>query len=89
MKDTCALFTEMGSRLTNKISRNLKQVFWEEGRDGWMNGWIVGWLDGWMDGTMAGLKNKHKENRRFLQDFQKLQSHFLACSLVMNNHCCF
>ena len=54
-----------------------------------MDGWLDCWLVGWMDGTMAGLKNKHKENRRFLQDFQKLQSHFLTCSLVLNNHCCF
>ena len=86
MKDTCALFTEMGSRLTNKISNFSGR---KGGMDGWMVGLLVGWMDGWMDGTMAGLKNKHKENRRFLQDFQKLQSHFLACSLVMNNHCCF
>ena len=45
-----------------------------------MDGWIVGWMNGWKDGRMAGLKNKHKENRVFLHDFQKLQSHFLACS---------
>lgn len=47
-KDTCALFTEMGSRLTNKISRNVKQFFWEEGSNGWM------------DGRMAGLENIKK-----------------------------
>ena len=47
-----------------------------------MDGWIVGWMNGWKDGRMAGLKNKHKENSFFffLPDFQKLQSHFLACS---------
>ena len=50
--------------------------------DGWMDGWIVGWMDGWMDKWKDGRLKK-------LQDFQKLQSHFLACSLVMNNHCCF
>ena len=53
--------------------------------DGWMDGWLDCWLDewmeGWKDGRMAGLKNKHKENKFFfLPDFQKLQSHFLACS---------
>ena len=73
-KDTCALFTEMGSSLTNKISRNLKQFFWEEGSDGWMDGWIVGWLDGWMDGRMAGLENKHQENRVFHRIFRNTVS---------------
>ena len=46
--------------------------------DGWMVGLLVGWMDGWKDGRLKKL-----------QDFQKLQSDFLACSLVMNNHCCF
>ena len=74
-KDTCVLFTEMGSRLTNKISRNVKQFFWEEGSDGWMDRWIVGnWLDGWMDGRMAGLENKHKENRVFHRIFRRTLS---------------
>ena len=54
-KDTYALFSEMGSRLTNIISRNVKQFFWERGAmDGWMVGLLVGWMDGWMDGWMEG-----------------------------------
>lgn len=45
----------MESRLTNKISRNVKQFFWEEGAmDGWMDGWIVGWMNGWKDGGTEG-----------------------------------
>ena len=43
-------------------------------------------MDGWKDGR---LKDKYKVIRFFLEDFQKLQSHFLACSLVMNELCCF
>ena len=50
-KDTRAVFAEMGSRLTNKISRNVKQFFWEEGA---MDGWIVGWMNGWKDGGTEG-----------------------------------
>ena len=48
--------------------------------DGWLDCWLDEWMEGWRDEGMAGLKYKHKENRVFLQDFQKLQSHFLACS---------
>ena len=68
-KDTCALFTEMGSRLTNKISGNVKQFFWGKGAmDGWIDGGLlVACMDEWMD----GLKNKHKENRVFHRIFRK------------------
>ena len=57
-RDTCVLFNAMGSRLTNKISGNVKQFFWEEGAmDGWMDGWmdglLVGWMDGWIEGWPA------------------------------------
>ena len=83
MKDTCALFTEMGSRLT--ILQKPQAIFLG-GRERWMDGWMVGLLVGWMDGWMDGWKDGRLKK---LQDFQKLQSHFLACSLVMNNHCCF
>ena len=49
-----------------------------------------GWMDGWMDGREEGrLKNKHKENRVFTGFSEKLESHFLACSVVMNKHCRF
>ena len=89
-KDTCALFTDMGSSLTNKISRNVRQFFWEEGSDGWidvwiaglldgwmdgwMDGWVDGWMDGWMDRRIAGLENKHQENRVFHRIFRKTVS---------------
>ena len=80
-KDTCALFTEMGSRLTNKISRNVKQFFWKEGSDGWM----VGLLVGWMDGRITGLKNKHKENRVFYRIFRNFRHAFWLVLLSWMN----
>ena len=77
-KDTFALFTEMGSSLRNKISRNVRQFFWERATDGWMVGLLVGWIDGWMDGwmnrRMAGLENKHQENTVFHMIFRKTVS---------------
>ena len=50
-KDTCALFTEMGSRLTNKISRKCQAIFLGE-RERWIDGWLDCSLDGWKDGRL-------------------------------------
>ena len=74
-KDTCVLFNAMGSRLTNKISRNVKQFFWEEGSDGWMDGWMDCWLDGWMVRRMAGSKINIKKTGFFLNRIFRNFSH--------------
>ena len=74
-RDTCVLFNAMGSRLTNKISGNVKQFFWEEGGDGWMDGWmdglLVGWMDGWMDRRMAGSKINIQKTGFFFTGFSE------------------
>ena len=67
-KDTWSLFVEMGSRLKNKISRNDKQFFWEEGSDGWIDGWIVGWMNGWKDGR---LKKQTQRKQGFFTGFSE------------------
>ena len=56
-----------------------------------MDGWIVGWMDGRMDGWKDDRLKKQTERKQgfFTRFSEKLQSHFLACSLVTNKHCCF